>query len=259
MQPTFITFLIVCPLVFLAGFVDAIGGGGGLVSLPAYLLAGLPPQMASATNKLSATVGTVASTARYVRHRHADLALAVPGIAAALLGAQAGARLALLADPEIFKILLICVLPVVAFFVLRRKKEEGIAPEKEIPRKTQFLIVTLFSLAIGCYDGFYGPGTGTFLILAYTGLVRTDTLKASGNAKLTNLASNLSSLAVFLSKGTVVLALGLAACVFSVAGHYVGAGLAIRKGSRIVRVIILVVLALLAAKILYELILEGGC
>lgn len=253
MELSFLTFLIVCPLVFLAGFVDSIGGGGGLVSLPAYLLAGLPPQMASATNKMSATLGTVVSTARYIKHRQADLLLALPGIAASLLGAQIGARLALTVDPQVFKILLVCVLPAVAWFVLRKKK--GPASDRPpLPRKRQMLIVAAFSLVIGGYDGFYGPGTGTFLILAYTALARVDALVAGGNSKLTNLASNVSSLTLFLLRGKVLIPLGLAASVFSIAGHYVGAGLAIRKGGGIVRVIILAVLLLLAANVLYELI-----
>lgn len=253
MQITILTFLTVCPLVFLAGFVDAIGGGGGLISLPAYLLAGLPPQTAIATNKLSSTVGTVFSTARYCKHGQVDYLLAIPGVTASFLGAQIGSRLNLLVDGNVFKVMLLVILPFVAYSVFRKKNMD---PEKEnsIPRKRQIWIIALASFGIGLYDGFYGPGTGTFLIIVYTSLAKMNALKAGGNAKLANLASNVSSLAVFLLNGKTLIPLGLAASVFSIAGHYIGSGLAIKRGGKLVRVIVIAVLILLAVKIVYDLV-----
>lgn len=244
------TFIIVCPMVFLAGMVDAIGGGGGLISLPAYLIAGVPAHHAVATNKLSSTTGTVVSTIRYYKNGFADIRLAIPGIIAALLGSQIGARAALIVSAKIFTILLMVLLPVIAIYMLVKKDLQP--GEGEISRKKQYMIVTIAGVFIGAYDGFYGPGTGTFLILVYTGLAKMDVLTAGGNTKLVNLTSNISSLVVFLLGGVVYIPLGLAAGVFSIAGHYIGAGLAMKNGSRFVRIVILCVIGLLFANILYD-------
>lgn len=244
-------FLIVCPLVFLASFVDAVAGGGGLIALPAYLLAGVPMHNAIATNKLSSASGTVISTVRLCRNRFVDWGLAFPCISMALLGSYIGAHLALRASDALLKWMLIPILPVVAFYVLKKKDmDEDV--QVEISRKKQWLICAACSLAVGCYDGFYGPGTGTFLLILYTGVGKMAVGKASGNMKLANLSSNAAALVVFLFSGKIVLPLGLAAAVFSVAGHYVGAGMVMKNGSKIIRPIILIVIALLFIKILTD-------
>lgn len=244
------SFLIVCPLVFLAGFVDAVAGGGGLISLPAYIFAGVPIHYAVATNKLSSAAGTVVSTIRLCRHHYADFRLAVPTVIAALAGSSMGAHIALLVSDKILKTMLLVLLPVIAYYVLRKKDLEP--KEEKISRKAQYVIATIASLLVGMYDGFYGPGTGTFLILIYTGMVKLDVLTAAGNTKLVNLASNVSALLVFLINGVVLLPLGLAAAVFSIGGHYLGAGLVMKNGSKVVRVIILLVIALLFVKVILD-------
>lgn len=244
-----ITFLIVCPLVFLAGFVDAIAGGGGLISLPAYLFAGLPVHNALATNKLSSSTGTLVSTLRLIKNRHIDFGL-VPGtVVCSLTGSVIGARLALFLDDAVFKMVLVIILPIVAFCVLKDKDFTVTVPEG-FTRKKQYLIMACCSLCIGVFDGFYGPGTGTFLLLAFTKLGRLDLEKATGNVKAVNLASNLSALVTFFLAGKILWPLGLAASCFSIAGHYTGAGMVLRGGSKIIRPIILVVLILLIIKII---------
>ena len=245
------TFLIVCPLVFLAGFVDAVGGGGGLISLPAYLLAGVPAHIAIATNKFSSASGTLISTVRYCKNKCVDWGLAVPGILASFAGAQIGARFSVAMDESVLRTVLLIVLPVVALYVLFRKELDPKHTD-DIPRGRQYVIITVATLVIGFYDGFYGPGTGTFLLLVYTGLGHMTLMKASGNMKLANLASNISSLVVFLTHGLVLLPLGAAAAVFSIAGHWLGAGLAMKNGSRFVRIIILCVIIILFIKVLSE-------
>lgn len=252
MELTIQTFLIVCPLVFLASFVDAVAGGGGLIALPAYLFAGVPMHNAIATNKLSSAAGTVISTVRLCKNRFVDWGLAVPCISMALLGSYIGANLALLASDKLLKWMLIPVLPLVAFYVLKKKNLDTDAPEAEISRKKQWVLCGLSSLAVGCYDGFYGPGTGTFLLLLYTGLAKMKVAKASGNMKLANLSSNVAALGVFLFSGKIVVPLGLAAAVFSIGGHYVGSGMVMKNGSKIVRPIILVVILLLFIKIIVD-------
>lgn len=252
MELTIQTFLIVCPLVFMASFVDAVAGGGGLIALPAYLLAGVPMHNAIATNKLSSASGTVISTVRLCRHKFVDWGLAFPCISMALLGSCIGANIALMASDTLLKWMLIPVLPIVSFYVLK-KKELGNHEAIAVNRKKQWIQCALSSLAVGCYDGFYGPGTGTFLLLLYTGVAKMDVRKASGNMKLANLSSNVAALGVFLFSGKIVFPLGLAAAVFSIAGHYIGAGMVMKNGSRIVRPLILVVMFLLFIKIIFNL------
>lgn len=244
-------FLIVCPLVFLAGFVDSIAGGGGLVSLPAYLLAGIPVHFALGTNKLSSSMGQIIASFRYYRNGFVDIFLCVPSIAAALAGSALGTSLTLLVSERYLQWLLIIVLPVTAFYVLWKK--ELCPGEPAFSRPVAAIIAAIISFFLGAYDGFFGPGTGTFLILLYTGLARIEARTASGNAKLVNLASNLSALAVFLIHGRAIILLGLTAGVFSIAGSYLGSGLVIRRGAGVLRIFILGVLALLLAKIVYDL------
>lgn len=242
---------LICLGVFCASFMDAIGGGGGIISLPGYLLAGVPVHFALGTNKLSSCIGTVASTVRYVKNGCVDWMLAIPSIVLALAGAHFGTRLQLTVDERYLKFVLLIVLPVIAAILLKKKD----LPEKR-KSMNEWLrrgIIWGFSLVVGTYDGFYGPGTGTFLLLAFCYLGKIDVRTASGNVKLVNLASNVGALATSLSAGKVLIPLGLLAAVFSAAGQYLGAGLALKNGSKIVRPVILVVLVLLAGKILLEL------
>ena len=242
---------LICFGVFCASFMDAIGGGGGIISLPSYLLAGIPVHFALGTNKLSSCIGTVASTLRYIKNGYVDWLLAIPSILLALLGAHFGTRLQLTVEEQYLKFMLLAVLPIIAFILLKKKElPEQRGKINEWLRRT---IVWGFSLIIGTYDGFYGPGTGTFLLLAFCYLARVDVRTASGNVKLVNLASNVGALATSLSAGKVLLPIGLLAAVFSTAGQYLGAGLALKNGSKIVRPVILIVLILLTGKVLLEL------
>ncbi|MDR3171025.1 MAG: TSUP family transporter [Treponema sp.] len=243
-------FLIVCPLVFLAGLVDAVAGGGGLIALPAYLLAGVPMHFALGTNKLSSIAGTLVASYRYYKNRFVDLVLCIPSIGAALAGSTLGTSLTLVMDEGNLQGLLLFVLPITAFYVFKKKNFE--VTGKHISRRKALVYSILISLCIGWYDGFFGPGAGTFYILLYSGLAKMELRTASGNAKLVNLASNLAALVVFFYNGRVLLPLGICAGVFSIAGSYIGSGLAIHRGARMIRYFILVVLTLLFIKIAYD-------
>lgn len=245
------TFLIVCPLVFLAGFVDSIGGGGGLISLPAYYLAGVPIHNAIATNKLSSATGTTISTLRYLKHAVINWKITIPTILLTFVGSAIGAKISLILDERILQGIMIVVLPIVAFFVLKKNSflQEGKEPRNE--RQTAIITMTA-GLVIGCYDGLYGPGTGTFLLIVLMGIARMDMMTASGMTKIINLTSNISALIAFLLHGQVYLILGLTASVFSIAGHYTGSGMVLKNGMKVVRPIILVVLTLLFIKIVTE-------
>lgn len=253
MPVSYWTLLVICPLVFLAGLLDAVVGGGGLVSLPAYLLAGLPPHSAIATNKLSSCIGTVASTGRFIKNKCVDWPTAIPSAALAVLGSIAGANLVLGVSDVAIRYVMLALIPVLAFVVLKKRDLSG-AELAPVSRRRQFLIVLAASLVVGMYDGFYGPGTGTFLLLAFTQLARMPLNIAAGNVKVANLSSNVGSLVVFLINGQAILPVGLVAAVFALAGHFLGAGLLLKNGSKIVKPFILVVLGLLFIRLIYDLV-----
>ncbi len=245
-------FLLVCPFLFLAGFVDSIAGGGGLISMPIYLLAGLPPHTAVATNKLSSTCGTALTTVRFIKNRLINLKLALPSIAAAIIGSTLGARISILLSEAILRRTIICVLPVAAFFVLNRRlfHEEG-EGQAQISVRT-LTVATVSAFVIGMYDGMYGPGTGSFLIIAFTVFAKLPVKTANAQAKIISLTSNVTALTVFLLEGKALIPLGLAAAVCNMAGNYAGSGLVMTKGGKIVRPLLLVVLAVLFIKLVYE-------
>ena len=222
--------------VFCASFMDAIAGGGGLISLPVYLLAGLPAHYALGTNKLSSCIGTVASTFRYLKNGFVDWGLAIPSVLWALLGSHLGTSLQIRIDEQYLKYMLLIVLPVVAVVLLRQKR----FPEEKGEMKPWLRhgIVWAASLVLGAYDGFYGPGTGTFLLLVFCNCAKMDLRTASGNVKAVNLASNFGALITSAMAGKVLFPIGLIAAVFSIAGHYLGAGVPIKNGAKIVKPVI---------------------
>lgn len=250
MEINIVTFLLVCPMVFLAGLIDSIAGGGGLISLPAYMIAGVPPHYALGTNKLSSCIGTVASTARYIKNKSVNYRIGIVSVILALGGSFFGANMALMVKEEVIKNLLLFVLPFTAFFVLKNKRTGD--NRKTLSERATFIIACTASFVIAIYDGFYGPGTGTFLLLCYTAFARMDIKTASGNTKLVNLSSNVAALITFLLHGKLILLLGLTAALFSIAGHYIGSGLVLKKGYKIVKPIMVLVLALLFITLLIE-------
>ena len=244
--------LIVCPLVGIAGFVDSIAGGGGLISLPAYLISGLPVHTCIATNKLSSSMGTTVATAKYARSGYIDWRLGVFCAAASLLGAALGANIALLIPESAFRLLMLVILPLTALYVLRRKDLFSDEHCKVLSFARTAVLSSVIALLLGLYDGFYGPGTGTFLILLLTRFAHMDVQHANGTTKVINLTSNLASLAVYLVNGQVLLPLGLAAGAFSILGNYLGSRCFTKKGAVIARPVIQLVLAVFFARTVLE-------
>ena len=242
-------YLIVCPLVFLAGLIDSIAGGGGLISLPAYLIAGVPPHIALGTNKTSSSMGTVVSAAKLAKNGFVDRRTAVPGGLCAVAGAIVGATISLYVEDTVITHMMIVILPVVAFYVLRSRTLGESEKTGTLTGGRLIGAVCGIGLVMGIYDGFYGPGTGTFLLLLLTGLAHLDTRRAAGTTKVMNLSSNLAALATFLINGKVYYSLGLVSGLFCIAGHYIDSSLVVRGGRRVVRPMILVVLCILFGKL----------
>ncbi len=246
-----LTFLIVCPLVFVAGFVDAIAGGGGLISLPAYLIAGLPPHFAIGTNKMSSTMGTALATFKFARSGFINWRLGGVCAVSALLASSLGARLLLMVDEKIISYVLLVILPLTAYYVFRSKTLSPTGAPRG--RLEMYFIALLASIAIGIYDGFYGPGTGTFLLLILTGVARMKLIEANGITKIINLSTNVAALTVLLINGKVMLVLGIIAGLFNMLGNWLGARSFVSGGSKIVRPLIIAVLSIFLIKVIVEL------
>lgn len=248
-----VSFLIVCPLVFLAGFVDSIAGGGGLISLPAYLMTGMPVHLAIGTNKLSSAMGTVVATGQFIRNGYMKLKLSCFAIVFALGGSFLGARLALHLSDFYFRIILVIILPLTALYLLLNKHSLSsvvLNQSRITGRQLAWSLVIAFFL--GMYDGFYGPGAGTFLLLGLTALAKLPINLAAGTTKVINLTTNLTALSVFLMSGKVMMILGLSAGVFSICGNFIGAWYFKRGGASIARPIIIVVLVIFLIKLVYD-------
>ena len=245
------TFLIVCPLTFLGGFVDAVAGGGGLISLPAYMIAGVPVHNAIATNKLSSGMGTTVSTYRLARLGYIPWRKAALCIVMAVIGSSTGANLALMVNDELFKRIMLVIIPLTAVYVMRNKQMDE--PKEPLGNLQTLLRSALVALLIGVYDGFYGPGTGTFLILLLTAFAHFRLGEANGVAKSINLTTNLSSLTVYLLNGKVIILLGLFGGLFGIIGNYIGVTFFEKKGAKAVRPLMLAVLVIFFIRILTEL------
>ena len=254
MQLTPRVYLIVLPLVFLAAVVDAIAGGGGLISLPAYTVAGLNYDFASGNNKFTSTFGTLMATIRYYR---SGKLLKVPASIAAVMalpGSWLGTRAAMALGNRVMHVFMVFAIPVVGILVLVK----GRSPEQSRPiTRRQYPICAAIGLVIGFYDGFFGPGTGTFLILLFTMWLGMDMVTASATAKPVNLLSNIASLATRIAAGNVLYALAIPAVCLSIAGGWLGARLALTRGARFIRAVMLGVLALLTVRLIVEFCANG--
>lgn len=246
-QPTFWTFLIVCPLVFLAGFVDSVAGGGGVISLPAYLIAGIPVKLAMGTNKLANGCGTATSVFKYAKSGKIRWDCAIPAALGCLLGATGGSSLAVHLPDNVLQIIILAALPLAAIILVlaRNKTDES---DKQLSRGKTVLWSSLIGLVLGAYDGLIGPGTGTFLTIAFSIVLGIGLLNSAGCARVANLASNIASLVVYLVNGSVLFSVGIPAICCSMLGNYLGARYAIKGGSKKIRLVMFFVLGLLFIK-----------
>ncbi len=251
MDISFTELLIICPLVFGAGFVDAVAGGGGLISLPAYIIAGLPAHYAIATNKLSSGMGTALTTFRYARLGYIPWQDSVVCVICALIGSACGANLALLISDSTFKVIMLVILPPTALFITKSRVLK-VNPKPYTVIKT-VLYAMVISLIVGAYDGFYGPGTGTFLILLLISLAHMKVQTANGVSKAINLTTNITSLVVFLYHGKVLLLLGFIAGLFGMAGNWIGSSFFEKKGLKAVKPFMLAVIAIFFVRVVWEL------
>ena len=245
-------YLSLALLVFLAGFVDSIAGGGGLITLPAYLAHGLSPALLLGTNKLSSAMGTTVAAAKFIKEARfgADFLFILIVLAAG--GSFLGAKAISMVPPEVIRYLLIILLPPVAIF-LAAKKSFGLVDTSKAHTEASLLRRSgAISFFVSCYDGLLGPGTGTFLAVGYARLCGFDLLRSTALAKLLNLVSNLAALATFLYLGRVSVKLGLAMGLAGMAGNYAGSHLALKNGTWVIRPMLFTVSTALLIKIAWD-------
>lgn len=237
-----------------AGWVDAVVGGGGLLLLPALLIAapGLPVATALGTNKLAAIAGTGTAAATYARRTKIDWAVARPAAVLAVATAGCGAVLAGSVPSGAYRPVVLAVLLAVAVFVGLRPRLGVVAEPHKRTRRRVAIATALSGGVIALYDGMIGPGTGTFLVLAFTAVLGADFLHGSAMAKIVNAGTNLGALLVFGATGHVWWALGAAMAACNIAGAALGARMALRRGSGFVRTVLLVVVLALVAKLGYD-------
>jgi uncharacterized membrane protein YfcA len=235
---------------FFAGLIDSMAGGGGLISLPALLAAGIDPHLALGTNKVQSCLGTSFSTARYLKHGQVHLKIALLAAAGALAGSYLGSLTALALPSQHLAAIIPPLIVVVAVITFARR-EFGVHDTFGEAGLGHYLLALGTGLGIGFYDGFFGPGTGTFLAFAFVCLFGFGFARATGNTKVVNLASNFAAVIAFsLSRQVrweVALPMGLA----NIAGNWIGSGLAIKGGARVIKPVFGLALALLLVKITF--------
>ena len=246
--------LIVCPMLFLGGLCDSIAGGGGTISLPALLLAGLPTHVALGTNKMCMSMGTAVAVYRYGRSGRIRWFVSLIAAAGAVLGGILGAKIALLIDDRFMRYILLVLLPASVIFLSLNRNfgEEG--REKDYPPARTALLAFLCGAGVGLYDGFFGPGAGTFYIMALSAALGIGLTEATADTRVINMASNLGALVTFILNGVIFWKLVLPGVACAMAGNYVGSGLAMKNGSRFVRPVMVVMIALLFVKTIYDLV-----
>ena len=241
---------LLCAFSMLAGFVDAVVGGGGLIQLPAVLilLPGVPLPALLGTNKFASFFGTSMAVQRYARHVSIDWRTVAPTAIVAGIFAFIGSHAVTLLYPAVLRPLVLVLLIAVAIYVFLVKELGLIHRPKHTPDKARFIGMAV-GAAIGFYDGFFGPGTGSFLIFAFVGIFGFDFLSASASAKAVNWSTNIASLIYFAMHGNVLYGFGLAMAASNVLGAALGTRVAIAKGSRFVRLFFLVIVCALIAKL----------
>tara|TARA_Y100000588_G_scaffold386475_1_gene482090 strand:+ start:379 stop:1161 length:783 start_codon:yes stop_codon:yes gene_type:complete len=247
-------FILIALMVsaFAAGFIDSVAGGGGLILVPSFILAGLPPQLALGQEKIVSTLGTVAAIRNFIRNKKVIWTAVATGIPAGLIGAYAGAQAILYFDPDTIGKIILFMLPfgiILSFIPKKNRNEDNSSPIN----KTIILFgVPTAVFVIGFYDGFFGPGTGSFLILALHYLLRFDLVSASATSKLFNFSSNIGALIAFMIAGNILYILAIPLVAMNLLGNHVGSSSAMKYGEKLIQRTISVSLSLLMISLGYK-------
>lgn len=245
------TLLFLCGAGFLAAAVDSIAGGGGMISLPAIMAAGVPPHLALGTNKFASTWGSITSTIKFARSDKINFNLVKYQIGCTIIGSAIGVKTVLSIDERFLHVLIVALIFVVAIYTTL-KKDFGQANRFNGLTNQNVLLGMGFALILGFYDGFFGPGTGTFLIFSFISVFGFDFTVAAGNSKILNFVSNIVSLILFAISGKIVYLAGIPMAISMVLGAWVGTHIAIKNGAKIIKPIFITIALLLMVKLLWQ-------
>jgi uncharacterized protein len=245
---------LVCGFAFLAGLIDSMVGGGGLIQVPALLtfFPTLPPAMLLGTNKLASIAGSSTASIQYLRKVKVDKTLMLTSAGFAIVFSWCGSRLVSLLDPNVFRPLVLGLLILVAAYTLLRKDFGTLERPKNQSRTQSLILAAAIGIVLGFYDGFFGPGTGSFLIFGYILLIGMDFLRASATSKFVNFSTNLGAVVYFAWTGNILYRLAIPMALMNMLGSYIGSHLAIKKGAAFVRLIFLGIVSALILRLGYQ-------
>ena len=229
--------LFLCPMLLIAGVIDGISGGGGLIALPSYLIVGLPISSAYACNKMQSFLGTSASLAKYASSRMIDIKNALPAAIAAIIGSHLSTQIMLSLNDEVKNVIIItamCFVVLLTFFSYRIKIDQYTRSRMPLSLKTILLCLGV-GLLLGLYDGFFGPGGGTVAVLLFALIMKYDLRVGGGNGKLIIVVSNFTSMITYILHGDIIYAIAIPCAAANIIGSYIGASLATKKGTRFVK------------------------
>lgn len=247
-----VKLLILCCFIFFAAFVDSIAGGGGVISAPAYLALGFPSHITLGTAKFSGVLSGAVPIFRYGKSKKIQWKSAWVAVVTCIAGSYLGSLLALQLSERTLQMVMLGVLPFVAAFLIFRKSKHKVSEEVVTITSKMMVQSGVIGFVIGIYEGLLGPGTGTFLIIAFTSILNFDMLTASGTAKVVNYAGTVTAAVTFLFSGKVLLIYALPTALCGMLGSYIGSGLAIKNGDKIIRPLMTLVVLLLFVKIAFD-------
>lgn len=248
-----ILIIVLAALSILAGFIDAVVGGGGLITIPALLI-GLPKTALPTifgTNKIAALAGTSVSAVKYARKIHFNYSLLFYVGLTAAISSFIGARAVQFINVNTLKPIILIILIVIAIYTFV-KKDLGNAPTKELSDSLQIIYGSFIALIVGFYDGFFGPGTGSFLVLGFVLILGFDFIQASAYSKIINCITNFSALIVFIKNGNYILHIAIILALANMLGNYFGTHVALKKGNKFVRIIYLIVVSIMIVRYGYD-------
>lgn len=248
-----LTLLILSLLAFIAGFIDAVVGGGGLIQLPALLVTlpntSLPTIFG--TNKIAALSGTSMAAYQYAKRIRFNIKLLITISIASFIASYFGAKIVSIINPATLKPIILVILIAIAIYTFL-KKNLGKVTTKQLPLSRQMLLGAAFGLVIGFYDGFFGPGTGSFFVLAFVLVLGFEFVQASAYAKIVNCMTNISALIVFIRQGNYILGIAILLAIFNIAGSIFGSKMALKRGNGFIRIFFLVIVTIMIIRYGYD-------
>lgn len=237
-----------CPMLFVAGFIDAIAGGGGLIAMPTYMMAGMPIHLVYGCNKFQCAFGSTAAAWRYLKSGCLDLKITAISAVTSFLFSMVGTRIIFYMEEEQIRTMLMVLLPLTAVVIIFVKNAWHFTEKYQPLTRRNVLCALSVGMIIGIYDSLYGPGAGTIAMLLYTFFFHYDVRTSSGNAKLVLIVSNYTALLGYLISGNVFFPVAIPAAISNILGNYLGAGFAVKKGAKLIRPLMIGVVTVLIVK-----------